>query len=99
MSNPESTPEADRTQYYFSLGLPVKSVRYLEWLGLEAKRKGGARLPKAAIVRALINVAMRMDIDVSGCRTQVGLEDRVWQLIQRADDDHRSSRVAEGGAP
>lgn len=71
------------SSYHLSAAVPIKSVQYLEWLGLEAKRTGGARLPKAAILRAFLDVAMRLDIDVSGVITQAELEERVWEAIGR----------------
>ena len=68
---------------HLSATVPTKSVRYLEWLGLEAKRTGGLRLPKSTIVRALLNTAMRLDIDVSGLDTQSELEARIWEAVER----------------
>jgi hypothetical protein len=69
--------------YHLSVPIPIKAVQYLEWLGLEARRTGGARLSKTAIVRALLNVAMRLDIDASSVSTQRELEERLWQAILR----------------
>lgn len=68
--------------YHLSATIPLKSLRYLEWLGLEAKRGGGMRLPKSTTLRAMLNVAMRLDINVSGVRNQDELEDRIWRAIR-----------------
>lgn len=70
--------------FRLSATLPVKSVSYLEWLGLEARRANGARLSKAAILRALVDVAMRLEIDVSGVTTQEELEERIWEAMAKA---------------
>ena len=69
--------------YHLSASIPIKSVQYLEWLGLEAKRTGGLRLSKAAILRALLNVAMQMDIDVAGAMSQEELEERIWVAVEK----------------
>jgi hypothetical protein len=69
--------------YNLSATVSVESVQYLEWLGLQAKQSGGLRLPKAAILRALLNVLMRMEIDVSGVTTQEELEERIWEGMGR----------------
>lgn len=68
--------------YNLSATVPVQSVQYLEWLGLQAKQSGGLRLPKASIVRALLNVLIRIDVDVSGVTTQAELEERIWGAIE-----------------
>ena len=67
----------EQPSYHLSAAIPWRSVEYLEWLGLEAKRTGGLRLPKAMIVRALLNVAMQTKIDVSGVKNQAELEERI----------------------
>jgi hypothetical protein len=73
----------DTTSYHLSAEVPIKSVHYLEWLGLAAKAGGGTRQSKAAIVRALVNVAMRLEIDVAGVVTPAELEQRIWLAIER----------------
>ena len=89
----------EQPSYHLSAAIPWRSVEYLEWLGLEAKRTGGLRLPKAMILRALLNVAMQANIDVSGVTTQEELEDRIWEglgkelnlgkgrMIKNSDDE------------
>ncbi len=70
-------------RYHLSATIPPKSVQFLGWLGREAELHGGTSLSKAAIVRALLNVAMRMDIDVEGIHSQRELEERIWAAIAR----------------
>ncbi|MFA6108233.1 MAG: hypothetical protein WDA75_05620, partial [Candidatus Latescibacterota bacterium] len=69
--------------YQLSAAVPAKSVQYLKWLGQTAETCGGARIPKAAIVRALLNVAMRLEIDVTEVTTEQQLEERIWGAIER----------------
>lgn len=70
--------------FRLSATLPAKSASYLEWLGHQAQRAGGTQLSKAAILRALVDVAMRLEIDVSGATTQEELEERIWEAMARA---------------
>lgn len=71
----------ETTSYHLSAEIPIKSVHYLEWLGLAAKAGGGTRQSKATILRALVNVAMRLEIDVAGVATQAELEERIWRAM------------------
>ncbi len=66
-----------------SVTVSEKSEQYLEWLCDEAQRAGGNRLAKATIVRALLNVVMRVDIDVSAVSSQADLEQRIWEALNR----------------
>ena len=82
--------------YHLSTAVPVKSVQYLEWLGLEARSLGGMRLPKALIVRALLSVAMRLEIDVSGVTNQADREKRIWEAIDRRSAGSKGGEVLAG---
>ena len=68
-------------QYHLSATIPHKSAQFLEWLARESELHGGSPLSKAAIVRALLNVAMRIDIEIEGIRSQRELEERIWVAI------------------
>lgn len=41
------------------------------------KKNGGYKLPRSYIIRALINVGMKLDIDVKGVKTEKDLEERI----------------------
>lgn len=69
--------------HQLTAAVPTKSVQYLDWLGQTAEICGGARIPKATIVRALLNVAMRLEIDVTEVTTEQQLEERIWGAIER----------------
>jgi len=84
--------------YHLSVTVPVELVKYLEWIGLEARRSGGLRLPKASIVRALVRVLMRMDVDVSGVTTQEELEERIWEAMGKNGDRFEGRSRMVGGA-
>ncbi|PIQ79279.1 MAG: hypothetical protein COV79_04020 [Parcubacteria group bacterium CG11_big_fil_rev_8_21_14_0_20_41_14] len=83
--------------YHLSVTVPVELVKYLEWVGLEARRSGGLRLPKASIVRALVNVLMRMEVDVSGVTTQEELEERIWAAMGRNGERFEGRNRLVGG--
>ena len=68
--------------HHISATISPKSAEYLEWLEQQAERSG-QRLSKATIIRALLNVAMRLDLDVSEIATQRELEDRIWETMRR----------------
>ena len=82
------------SSYHLSVTVPVELVKYLEWVGLEARRSGGLRLPKASIVRALLNVLVRMDVDVSGVTTQQELEERIWGAMEKIGVDKAEAEMA-----
>ena len=52
----------------------------LDWfyeLSRRMKKNGGYKLPRSYIIRALINVSMKLDIDVKGVKTEKDLEERI----------------------
>ncbi len=75
-------PPVHRRIYHLSATISPKSAQYLEWLGQQAEHSG-QHLSKATIIRALLNVAMRLDIDVGGISTQRELEDRIWETMRK----------------
>jgi len=58
----------------------------LDWfheLSKMMKNKRGYKLPRSYIIRALINVFMKLDINVGGVRTEKDLEERILQAIKK----------------
>jgi len=58
----------------------------LDWfyeLSRMMKKKRGYKLPRSYIIRALINVFMKLDINVEGVRTEEHLEERIFQAIKK----------------
>jgi len=58
----------------------------LDWfheLSRTMKNRRGYKLPRSYIIRALINVFMRLDINVGGVRTEKDLEERISQAIKK----------------
>lgn len=71
--------------YRLPINLSEDEILFLERIGLQAKRTGGFRLPKAAVVRALIEVAMRLEIDVTGVKDEAELQERVLRAAKTMD--------------
>jgi len=58
----------------------------LDWfhdLSRRMKEKKGYKLPRSYIIRALINVFMKLDINVAGVRGEKDLEERIQDAIKR----------------
>ncbi|MCJ7646424.1 hypothetical protein MUO65_05945 [bacterium] len=58
----------------------------LDWfyeLSKLMKKNGGYKLPRSYIIRALINVFMKLDINAEGVRTERHLEERILQAIKK----------------
>ena len=59
--------------------------RHIDWLEdrcRDARRKGGRAIRKAAIIRALIDVAMESPIDLTGLRREEDLVQRIKKALQ-----------------
>lgn len=59
--------------------------RHLDWLDdrcREARKNGGRAIRKAAIIRALLDVAMQAPIDLTGLRRLEELEERIKRGLQ-----------------
>jgi len=58
----------------------------LDWfyeLSRTMKKKKGYKLPRSYIIRSLINVCMRLEINVGGVRGEKDLEERILQAIKK----------------
>jgi hypothetical protein len=67
--------------------IPLTITREMEsWLRTlsdEMKATGGYKLPKSYILRSLINAAMKLNIDVSGVKSEADLEKRFEDAIRQ----------------
>jgi hypothetical protein len=58
----------------------------LDWfyeLSKLMKKNGGYKLPRSYIIRALINVFMKLDINAEGVRTEKDMEESILQAIKK----------------
>ncbi|MGQ9676296.1 MAG: hypothetical protein ACUVX1_11595 [Chloroflexota bacterium] len=71
--------------------------QHLDWLEdrcREARKAGGRAIRKAAIIRALLDVAMEADVDLTGLRRDEDLVDRLRKALRAGSLDRRGA----GGA-
>ncbi len=66
-----------------NLTLPDELDRVLQELGNDARATGGYKLPKTMIMRALVRLLMRLDVDPSGVRTEDELLERILQATKK----------------
>jgi len=58
----------------------------IDWfyeLSRKMKEKRGYKLPRSYIIRALINIFMKLRINVEGVRTEKDLEEKIFDAIRR----------------
>ncbi|MFC1717621.1 hypothetical protein ACFL6S_28425 [Candidatus Poribacteria bacterium] len=66
-----------------NLTLPDELDRVLQELGNDARATGGYKLPKTMIMRALVRLLMKLDVDPSGVRTEDELLERILQATKK----------------
>ena len=59
-----------------SVSLSEKSAAFLDWLC-------GESLTPSEAIRALLNVAMRLDLEVLDLTSQAEMENRIWEAMRR----------------
>lgn len=64
-----------------NLTLPIELDRSLSEIGPATWAKGGSKLPKTVIMRALIRMLMELDVDFSGVRTEEEFLERLRRSI------------------
>ena len=79
---PEARPEGAKTRQS-AVFLEEQHIDWLEDKCREARRNGGKAIRKAAIIRALIDVAMESPVDLSGLRRDAELVERIREGLRR----------------
>ena len=62
------------------------SDEVLDWfyqMSRRMKKSKGYKLPRSYIIRALINVCMKLDINVKGVKTEKDLEERILEAVKK----------------
>ena len=78
------TGKDDRSSYFrVSLTLPRKLDNFLETLSSEARAKGGFKLAKTEIVRALIMAMMELNVNVEGVKDEEELKARIIEAAKK----------------
>ena len=77
------TDNVPKSEYIrVNLTLPDELDRVLQELGNNARATGGYKIPKTMIMRALVRLLMRLDVDPSGIKTEDELLDRILQATE-----------------
>jgi len=63
-------------RFWSTATLNKKQICFLDKISKGAKFTGGKKLSRAAIIRTLVNAAQKLDIDISGVKSEEQLRDR-----------------------
>ena len=66
-----------------SIGLPKEQVCYLDSLALQAQKTGGKSLSRTAIMRVVLRVASRLNVDVCKVRGEKELSCRISRACKQ----------------
>jgi len=86
--------KGEKKEKYFRLNLtlPIELDRVLSDIGPITWSKGGSKLPKTAIMRALIRLLVELDVDVSGIKTEEEFLDSLHQSIFSYCEIHKKNK-------
>jgi hypothetical protein len=62
--------------------MPAEMVEALEAMSLKAKVTGGKKLANTELVRAAVSVLLKSGIDISGCKSEEEVEDRLTSFVK-----------------
>lgn len=82
-----AAPEAEEPRSVTRQSAIFLEERHIDWLEdrcREARRRGGRAIRKAALIRALLDVAMEASIDLTGLRHEEDLVERVRRGLRPA---------------
>ena len=75
--------EVPKGLFRVPISISKDTESWLQRLGAKMKSSGGYKLPKSYIVRALLNAAMKLNIDVSKVKTEEELRERILKAIRK----------------
>jgi len=75
------TGEKKERYFRINLTLPIELDRVISDIGPATWSKGGSKLPKTVILRALVRMLMELDIDVTGVKTEEEFLERLRKSI------------------
>jgi hypothetical protein len=79
----EAQPVAHAPTRQSAVFLEERQIDWLEDRCREARRNGGKAIRKAAIIRALLDVAMAAPVDLTGLRRDAELVERIRQAVRQ----------------
>jgi len=79
-----NTGKESKSEYIrVNLTLPDELDRVLQELGNDARATGGHKIPKTMIMRALVRLLMKLDVDPSGIKTEDELLERILEAVNK----------------
>lgn len=67
--------------------LPARMWEWIDEKHAESRSAGGAPLRKAAIIRAVFEITMEIDVDLAGCQTEDEIVERFVQALRQKYKD------------
>lgn len=75
--------EVPKGLFRVPISISKETEAWLQKLSAGMKSSGGYKLPKTYIIRALLDAAMKLDIDVTGVKTEEELKKRIVAAIKK----------------
>lgn len=75
--------EVPKGLFRVPISITKEMEAWLQDLSNKMKSSGGYKLPKSYIIRALLDAAMELKIDVSGVKSEEELVDRILKAIKQ----------------
>ena len=69
--------------FKITLTIPTDLDKELSALGHEAREKGGHKLAKTLILRALVRMLKKLEVDVTGVKTEDEFYERLLEAVKR----------------
>ncbi|MBU1047040.1 MAG: hypothetical protein KKD10_00355 [Candidatus Omnitrophica bacterium] len=66
-----------------TVNLNKRQICFLDEISKKSKFSGGRKLSRTAILRAILKAANKLDIDVSGIKTEKELKERLLESFKR----------------
>jgi len=75
--------EVRKDLHKVTITIPDEALDWFYKLSRTMKKKKGYKLPRSYVIRSLINVCMKLDINVEGVKTEKDLEERILKAIRK----------------
>jgi len=76
-----SDVEKDLHRIYITIS--PEAINWFHEIGIKMKKSKGYKLPRSYIIRALVDICMKLDIRVEGIKTEKELGKRVLEAVKR----------------
>lgn len=86
MANKQSSrfrSEVSKDLFRVPISISKKAEGWLVSLSSEMKSTGGYKLPRSYLIRSMLSALMKLDIDITGVKTEAELELRILSAIKK----------------